>query len=76
MHSIVVADTSCFILLTKISEVDLLKNIYSSVYTTPEVASEFRNDLPEWVIVQEVKNKNVLLSLETELDNGEASAIP
>ena len=75
MHSVVIADTSCFILLTKINEIDLLRKVYSAVYTTPEVASEFRNGLPDWVIIQEVKDRNILTSLEVDLDRGEASAI-
>ena len=75
MHNLVIADTSCFILLTKINEIDLLRNIYSSVYTTPEVAAEFLHKLPDWVIIQEVKDRNILVSLEVDLDRGEASAI-
>ena len=46
MHKVVIADTSCFILLVKINEIELLRNVYASVYTTPEVAAEFRFDLP------------------------------
>jgi len=75
MHSIVIADTSCFILLTKIEETELLRRVYSSVYTTPEIAAEFRNELPGWIKIQEVKNKSMQSSLQAELDPGEASAI-
>lgn len=75
MLSIVIADTSCFILLAKIGEMELLRNVYSTVYTTPQVASEFRNELPEWIIVQEVNDKDMLHSLEVQLGTGEASAI-
>ncbi len=75
MHKVVIADTSCFILLVKINEIELLRNVYASVYTTPEVAAEFRFDLPGWVLIQEVKDKNKQKALEAELDKGEASAI-
>ena len=75
MHKVVIADTSCFILLIKIGELSLLSKVYSSVYTTPEVASEFGQELPSWIIIQNVKDKNRFLSLEKELDRGEASAI-
>ncbi len=75
MHSIVIADTSCFILLTKINEINLLKELYSSVYTTPEIASEFKYALPTWIIIQDVKDRDMLVSLEVDLDHGEASAI-
>ena len=75
MHSVVIADTSCFILLTKIEELELLKKVYPAVYTTPEVASEFKYGLPDWVIIQEVKDKNRVSTLQIDLDRGEASAI-
>ena len=75
MHSIVIADTSCFILLIKIQEIDLLRQIYTAVYTTPEVAAEFKYELPDWIIIQQVKNIERFHLLEKELDEGEASAI-
>lgn len=75
MHSAVIADTSCFILLMKIGETELLQKIYTATYTTPEIAAEFKYDLPDWVIVQTVKDSGRLNSLEKELDLGEASAI-
>jgi len=75
MHSVVIADTSCFILLTKIDETEILCGLYANVYTTPEVAAEFKNKLPDWVIVEEVKNRQLVQSLQVELDLGEASAI-
>ena len=75
MHSVVIADTSCFILLRKIGELDLLRMIYASVYTTPEVAAEFKYDLPDWIIIEPVKNRDKFHLLEKELDPGEASAI-
>jgi len=40
-----------------------------------EVAAEFKNKLPDWVIVEEVKNRQLVQSLQVELDLGEASAI-
>ena len=75
MHKVVIADTSCFILLIKINETDLLRKIYTQVYTTPEVASEFVQLLPDWVIIQKVRDTARFNVLERELDRGEASAI-
>lgn len=75
MHSVVIADTSCFILLLKINELDLLRKTYASVYTTPEVAGEFKYSLPDWIIIQSVKDMDRFYKLEKELDSGEASAI-
>jgi predicted nucleic acid-binding protein len=75
MPSIIIADTSCFILLHKIGEIELLKSVYSNVYTTPEVAYEFVKPLPSWTRIESVKNTAVFKELEKELDKGEASAI-
>ena len=75
MHNVVIADTSCFILLVKIKELDLLRNTYDRVFTTPEIAAEFGEKLPSWIIVQDVANKKLLHQLEAEIDLGEASAI-
>jgi len=76
MHNVVIADTSCFILLIKINEINLLRQTYASVYTTPEVAAESKYELPDWIIIQPVRgDRDRFHSLEKELDSGEASAI-
>ena len=75
MHKIVIADTSCLILLHKIGELDILRKVYDSVSTTPEIAHEFAEELPDWIIIEYVKDKKYQHSLETQIDLGEASAI-
>ncbi len=75
MHSVVIADTSCFILLLKINEIELLQKLYSRVYTTPQVAKEFSDNFPKWIAVQAVSNMERLQELGAILDSGEASAI-
>lgn len=72
-YKIVIADTSCFILLYKIAELDLLKSLFGQVITTSVVALEFGEALPEWVEIREVKNVKFQSTLD--LDPGEASAI-
>ena len=74
-YSIVIAVTSCFILLDKINELDLLKEIFSSVTTTPEISKEFGKPLPEWILIKQVTNIGLMEKLESEVDKGEASAI-
>lgn len=74
-YSVVIADTSCFILLDKISELDLLQKIFGSVTTTKEIAEEFGKPLPQWVNIQSVANHRYSELLEIEVDKGEASAI-
>ncbi len=49
--------------------------VYGELITTPEVAAEFGEQLPEWVIIQTVSDKKYQKFLETQIDSGEASAI-
>jgi predicted nucleic acid-binding protein len=74
-YNIVIADTSCFILLDKINELELLKKVFSVVTTTPEIAGEFGKELPEWIDIKSASDYHYINILEIELDKGEASAI-
>ncbi|HLG03556.1 MAG TPA: DUF3368 domain-containing protein [Bacteroidia bacterium] len=71
----IIADTSCFIILSKIDQLDILKKVYKSVTTTFEVAKEFGDTLPDWVEIASPKDKSKQRILEIQLDIGEASAI-
>ena len=71
----VIADASCFIILFKIEELELLRIIFDEVYTTAEIAQEFGYPLPTWVKVQLVADKSRQLVFEREVDRGEASAL-
>ncbi|WP_350126926.1 hypothetical protein [Imperialibacter sp.] len=46
MPKVVVSDTSCFIALTNINELDILQKLYEQVYSTQEVEAEFGEKLP------------------------------
>jgi len=71
----VIADTSCLIALSKIEAIELLKELYEEVFITEEIALEFGENLPEWITIENVKNKKYQQLLELHLDIGEASAI-
>lgn len=75
MHKIVISDTSTLILLQKINELDILLKIYGELYTTPEIAAEYGEKLPDWIVIQPVKDKKYQRFLETQIDLGEASAL-
>ncbi|MCD4774195.1 MAG: DUF3368 domain-containing protein [Bacteroidales bacterium] len=75
MLRIVISDTSSLILFHKIGELDILKKVYNNISTTPEVAEEFLEQLPEWIKIESVKDKKYQEFLETQVDSGEASAI-
>ena len=73
--NLVIADTTCFILLDKINELELLKQLFDEVTTTREVAQEFRKNLPPWITIKSVEDQKYQSVLELEVDRGEASAI-
>ena len=52
MHKTIVSDTSCFIVLDNIGELDLLKHLYGNIITTPDVANEYGKILPDWVEIK------------------------
>ena len=74
-YSLVIADTSCFILLDKIDKLDVLQHLFSVVYTTPEVANEFGKQLPEWITIEASADHKYQQLLAQQVDLGEASAI-
>lgn len=74
-YEVVIADTSCFILLDNIDEIQILKKVFSTITTTETIAAEFGKSLPEWVNILSVQNKSYQSLLELEVDPGEASAI-
>ena len=75
MLSIVISDTSSLILFDKIGEFELLNKVYDLVVTTPQIAVEFRELLPDWIHIVDVKDKKYQEFLETQIDWEEASAI-
>lgn len=75
MPKIVISDTSTLILFHKIDEFSLLQKVYGDLITTPEIAEEFGEELPDWIKIQSVSDKKYQDFLETQVDYGEASAI-
>ena len=74
-YSIVITDTSCFILLDKIDAFDVLHRLFQNVTTTPEIKKEFGSDLPQWVEIRAVQDVVLMDVLKESVDPGEASAI-
>ena len=75
MPKIVISDTSTLIIFRKINNFDLLAKVYGELITTPEIAKEFGENLPKWIIIQAANDKKYQEFLETQVDLGEASAI-
>lgn len=72
---IVIADTSCLIILSEIDELNLLRRLYGKILVTDEIAAEFKEPLPDWIILTKVNNKQKQYVLELQVDKGESSAI-
>jgi predicted nucleic acid-binding protein len=75
MDKIIISDTSCLIALSNIGMLHILKDLFEEVLITPEVNDEFGNQLPNWIIVSQAKNKLKQTEIENKLDKGEASSI-
>ncbi|MDT0647447.1 DUF3368 domain-containing protein [Zunongwangia sp. F260] len=75
MPKIVISDTSTLILFHKIGELDLLQSVYGELVTTPEIAEEFGEIVPNWIEIKTASDKKYQTFLETQVDIGEASAI-
>ncbi len=75
MLKIIISDTSCFIILTNIGELDLLQKVYGKVTTTIDIATEYGETLPPWVEISSVNDKYRQQLLEMQIDKGESSAI-
>lgn len=74
MHSVIVSDTSCLILLSKIGELELLEKLFGKITITKTVQVEFKDPLPEWITIKN-PSSNLHKGLEYILDPGEASSI-
>lgn len=75
MPEIIIADTSCLVLLEKIDKLNILHKFFGTVFVTDTVADEFGSELPEWIQKKEIEDKKYFRILKTSVDSGEASAI-
>ena len=75
MHRIVIADTSCLILFTKIELIHILHSLYPNVIITSEVATEFGEPLPAWINIQSAKPENIFLFENYNLGIGEITSL-
>jgi predicted nucleic acid-binding protein len=75
MQRIIVSDTSCLILLDKIGHISLLHTLFDTITITSLIAEEFGKELPNFIRIEDPKDKNYQKILEGFLDPGESSAI-
>lgn len=75
MPEVIIADTSVLVVFSKIDAIDLLRRLYGEICVTREVADEYAEPLPAWIVVKSPKDKRYLALLQTQVDKGEASSI-
>ena len=71
----IISDTSCFIVLSKIGRLEILQQLFGTIVTTPEIADEYGENLPDWIEIVAVKDKHKQQLFEINVDKGEASAM-
>jgi predicted nucleic acid-binding protein len=74
-EKVIITDTSCLIVMSKINAMYLLQQLYQQIIVTEEIAKEYGETLPDWIEIKAVQNKKYQALLEATLDRGEASAI-
>lgn len=75
MQSIIIADTSCLIALSKINRIEILNEIFGKIYVTQIVAEEFKKKLPENFSIKNPSDISTEKLKGIKIDRGEASAI-
>jgi predicted nucleic acid-binding protein len=75
LPSVIISDTSCLILLTKIGQLHLLAELFEQCLITPTVAAEFGEPLPDWLLVRTPQRTIPAELLTRQHDAGERSAI-
>jgi predicted nucleic acid-binding protein len=72
---IIISDTSSLIALSNIGELKIVRQIYKEVVITPEIATEYGMEIPDWIKIKQVNDSQKLRLLDLGLDLGESSAI-
>ena len=75
MKRVVISDTSCLIILSKIGCLDILQALFDEVLISEAVSLEFGEKLPTWIIVKQVASRQLEKILLLNVDEGEASAM-
>ena len=69
-----VTNSTCLIGLERIERLDILPQVFDTVFAPPAVAKEVQVSV-DWLSVQTVANPSVVTALRTQMDEGEAEAI-
>jgi predicted nucleic acid-binding protein len=72
---VIISDTSCLIGLSNINRLEILHDLFGTVFITPEVKQEYNGTLPEWIVVRPVKDQDRIKFFNNFLHLGESSAL-
>ena len=61
--------------LSKIGKIEILNSLFTEVFTTPEVAEEYGENIPDFIKILEVSSLQKQKILALNIDDGESSAI-
>lgn len=75
MQRIIIADTTCLIVLSHINHLEILYKLFGEITVTSKVAEEYGVQLPSWINVDNPKDSKTELIILQDLDEGEASSI-
>lgn len=75
MKRIVISDTSCLIILSKIELLDILPALFGEIWITEEIKKEIGETLPNWITVKKTDAVQITKILALNVDEGEASAM-
>lgn len=65
MQKIIVSDTSCLILFSKINRLELLQKLFGTITVTKIISEEFGEELPDFIQIENPKNNNYQKILES-----------
>jgi len=74
LSEIAVTNSTCLIGLERIGRLEILPQVFSSIFIPLAVQTEVGIN-PNWAIIQSVTNLAVVAALKTQIDPGEAEAI-
>jgi len=71
----IISDTSCLIILSKINKLSILNEIFKKIVIPKGVYEEYQEKLPEFIQIIHVKNEKLIKLASAFLDKGEAEVI-
>ncbi|MEK7400398.1 MAG: DUF3368 domain-containing protein [Candidatus Poribacteria bacterium] len=69
-----VTNSTCLIVLERIGQLDLLKQVFNKIFAPSVVSVEVGVQL-EWLTIEPINDIKIVTALETQLDEGESYAI-